>query len=131
MITYGLMPVLAAPTPSAGEGLIEEAVVMAAKNGVVKANDHVVVLSRTMGNEFILQVVTLDEQATGIKNIRPKSLLDMLKAISMVNQAEEEADGPGKRPFPSRQHSVLVGSRQDPLVVKPHELNDTVANGTH
>ena len=131
LITYGLMPVLAAPTPSAGEGLIEEAVVMAAKNGVVKANDHVVVLSRTMGNEFILQVVTLDEQATGIKNIRPKSLLDMLKAISMVNQAEEEADGPGKRPFPSRQHSVLVGSRQDPLVVKPHELNDTVANGTH
>lgn len=135
LITYGLMPVLAAPTPSAGEGLIEEAVVMAAKNGVVKPNDHVVVMSRTMGNEFMLKVVSLDEQGAGIKNIRPKSLLDMLKAAGQHIDDEEEEEGltvGGRRAY-TRQHSVLVGNKQGPLVVAPHELKKgPVANGgTH
>ena len=122
LITYGLMPVLAAPAPSAGEGLIEEAVIMAARNGVVRPTDHVVVLSRTMGNEFLLKVVSVDEEGTGIKSIRPKSLLDMLKAMGQ----HVESDGSELEPASS---SVLVGSKSNTLVVKPHELKQQQANG--
>jgi hypothetical protein len=124
LITYGLMPVLAAPAPSAGEGLIEEAVVMAVKNGIVKANDHIVVLSRTMSNEFMLKVVTVDGQGGGILNIRPKSLMDLLKATGQ-HVPDEDTDLLAARP------SILLGRQKDPLVVKPHELksNGGVANG--
>jgi pyruvate kinase len=125
LITYGLMPVLAAPAPSAGEGLIEEAVVMAAQNGIVKPNDHVVILSRTANKEFILKVVSLDEQATGIKNIRPKSLLELLKATGQ-HVEDEEDDGGGLQ----QRHSVLLGSTNS-FVVKPSEFkaNGAVPNG--
>ena len=122
LITYGLMPVLAAPAPSAGEGLIEEAVVMAVKNGIVKASDHIVVLSRTMSNEFMLKVVTVDEEGAGILNIRPKSLMDLLKATGQHVPDEEDQ---------SVRPSILLGRQKDPLVVKPQELksNGGVANG--
>ena len=56
LLTYGLMPVLAAPSPSAGEGLIEEAVVMASQNGIVGPHDHVVVVSRNHRDEMLIKV---------------------------------------------------------------------------
>lgn len=123
LITYGLMPVLAAPAPSAGEGLLEEAVLMAAQNGIVKPHDHVVVLSRTEKKEFILKVVTLDEGGSGIKNIRPKSLLELLKATGQ--HVEDEDDGAMRT-----RHSVLLGTTNS-FVVKPSEFkaNGDVPNG--
>jgi pyruvate kinase len=123
LITYGLMPVLAAPAPSAGEGLIEEAVLMAAQNGIVKPHDHVVVLSRTEKKEFILKVVTLDEGGSGIKNIRPKSLLELLKATGQHVQDEDTGDL-------QKRHSVLLGTTNS-FVVRPSELkvNGDVPNG--
>jgi len=126
LITYGLMPVLAAPAPSAGEGLIEEAVLMAAQNGIVKPADHVVVLSRTEKKEFILKVVTLDEGGSGIKNIRPKSLLELLKA---TGQQVVDEDWGGLKAGSTR-HSVLLGNSNS-FVVKPSEFkaNGDVPNG--
>ena len=56
LLTYGLMPVLAAPAPSAGEGLIEEAVLMASQNGIVGPKDHVVVVSRNRKDEMMIKV---------------------------------------------------------------------------
>lgn len=128
LITYGLMPVLAAPTPSssAGEGLIEEAVLMAARNEVVKPNDHVVVVSRSSNDEFLIKVVSVDERGAGIKQIRPKSLLNMLKA-AVDAQAIDDEDGVGPAP---NSRSVLMGSGKDPLVVKPSELKENGLNGS-
>jgi pyruvate kinase len=124
LITYGLMPVLAAPAPSAGEGLIEEAVVMAVQNGVVKPHDHVVVLSRTEKKEFILKVVTVDGAGAGILNIRPKSLLELLKATGQ--HVEDDAGGLE----PRMSSSVLLGTTNS-FVVKPSELKDNggIPNG--
>lgn len=122
LITYGLMPVLAAPTPSssAGEGLIEEAVLMAARNEVVKPNDHVVIVSRSSSDEFLIKVVSVDERGAGIKQIRPKSLLNMLKA-TVDDETMEEVNGTTPAP---NSRSVLMGSGKDPLVVKPSELKE-------
>jgi pyruvate kinase len=184
LLTYGLMPVLAAPagswTTSAGESLVEEAVVMAVSNNIVGPNDHVVVISRNYNDEFLLkvrffffalvwlslppcvrvkmshcwvvlsflrfaclcelfnlvlvmQVVTVDEQGQGIKNIRPKSLIDMLKAAGQIitDDDETEANNGSMR----RGTSVLVGSGKDPLVIAPSDLKKNsipengVANG--
>lgn len=41
-----------ASRPAAGESLLEEAVVLAASNGLVKSHDHVVVVSRSSSHEF-------------------------------------------------------------------------------
>lgn len=83
-VTFGLMPVLAAPAASSGEGLVDEAVQLAIRNRVVKALDHVVVVSRSAADEFIVKVVTVDAGGGGIAQIRPKSLLDMLRAAGQT-----------------------------------------------
>jgi pyruvate kinase len=83
-VTFGLMPVLAAPAASSGEGLVDEAVQLAIRNRVVRANDHVVVVSRSAADEFIVKVVTVDSGGGGIAQIRPKSLLDMLRAAGQT-----------------------------------------------
>ncbi len=58
-------PLLTRPSPAlplfvrlaaAGEGLIEEAVQLALANGWVKPLDHVVVLSRSQMDEFMVKV---------------------------------------------------------------------------
>jgi len=110
---------------------------MAVRNGVVTANDHVVIISRSQTEEFLIKVVTVDDTGSGIKNIRPKSLLDMLKAAGQA--LPEEDASPLARPGAGRalsarpslaRASVLVGSGPDPLVVKPSELQGNgVANG--
>jgi pyruvate kinase len=56
LLTSGLMPMLAAPTPSAGESLIEEAVQLALAQGWVERDDHVVVLSRSQADEVMVKV---------------------------------------------------------------------------
>lgn len=112
LLTYGLVPVLATPSSSSGEGLLEEAVAMATAGGILKANDHVVVISRSMNEEFLLKVISVDEDCRGIKDIRPKSLMDMIKAAG--NEGDDEdpvAAGPamGGRPNLAR-GSVLIGA---------------------
>ncbi|KAL4425448.1 hypothetical protein ABPG75_009464 [Micractinium tetrahymenae] len=134
LLTSGLLPMLAAPSPSvAGESLIEEAVQLALGNGWVAPNDHVVVLSRSAMDEFMVKIVSVDEQGLGIKRIRPKSLLDMLKAAGHCIPEEEEEEAPkaavriaSGRPTLGRGNSVLHGKRNDGLVVATAEA----ANGT-
>lgn len=108
LLTSGLMPVLAAPAPSSGESLIEEAVNLALANELVKANDHIVVVSRSAAEEFLIKVVTVDSRGQGIAKIRPKSLLEMLKAAGQHIPGDPDSPPPkgGKM---DRRGSVLRG----------------------
>ena len=56
LLTSGLVPVLAAPTPSGGESLIEEATLLGVRNGLLRGGDHVVVLSRNAKEEHVIKV---------------------------------------------------------------------------
>eukprot|EP00891_Asterochloris_glomerata_P003175 jgi/Astpho2/3175/e_gw1.00052.17.1_t len=76
-ISRGLLPVLAAPSPS-GETLLEEAVLMSAKVGLVRANDHIVCVQR-IHEAYVVKIVSVNDKGTGIEDIRPKSLIDMMK----------------------------------------------------
>ncbi|PRW57775.1 pyruvate kinase isoform C [Chlorella sorokiniana] len=132
LLTSGLLPTLAAPTPSAGEGLIEEAVQLALANGWVKPLDHVVVLSRSQMDEFMVKmdefmvkIVSVDEHGLGIKRIRPKSLLDMLKAAGHCIPEEDEEPAPPRAL--RRPSAVLQGRRNEGIIMTSA---GAAANGT-
>ena len=63
---------------SAGETLLEEAVLMSAKVGLVRANDHIVCVQR-IHESYVVKIVSVNDKGTGIQDIRPKSLIDMMK----------------------------------------------------
>ena len=78
-----------------------------------------------------MQVLTVDASGTGIENIRPKSLIDMLKATGIsceqiqyehLSDGEESVDGAEVVRRRLSRTSVLVGSKHDPLVVAPEDL---------
>lgn len=131
LLTSGLLPMLAAPTPSAGESLIEEAVQCALDNGWVEPNDHIVVVSRSHIDELMVKIVSVDARGSGIKRIRPKSLYDMLKAAGHnvpEDVGEEDDEEPlaslasatsARRPALGRMSSVLHGTRNEGLVMTP------------
>lgn len=64
---------------AAGESLLEEAVGMASRAGLVRANDHIVVVQMLAG-AFVVKIVSVDEEGHGIQAIRPKSLVDLMMA---------------------------------------------------
>jgi pyruvate kinase len=114
LLTYGLVPILATPSPSSGEGLLQEAVDMATASGILQADDHVVIVSRSMNEEFLLKVISVDSDGRGIKDIRPKSLMDMIKDTAGTDVTDETvAAGPamGGRPNLAR-GSVLIGGKK-------------------
>jgi len=78
LLTYGLVPVLATPSSTNGESLLEEAVAMASASGILKPNDHVVIVSRSISQEFLLKVISVAGDGRSIEQIRPKSLMDLL-----------------------------------------------------
>ncbi|KAL6785143.1 PYK2 [Auxenochlorella protothecoides x Auxenochlorella symbiontica] len=136
LLTSGLMPVLAAPTPSAGESLLEEAVVLAVRQGMLAPEDHVVTVSRTGVGEYMIKIVSVNEFGSGIKHIRPKSLLTILRGQGQNVPDEEEgeegeqresgegvaigaapAPGPQYRPELSRGSSILLGTGNESLVL--------------
>ena len=105
LLTYGLVPVLATPSSSSGESLLEEAVAMASASGILKPNDHVVVVSRSMSQEFLLKVISVASDGRSIEQIRPKSLMDMLGDAG-------EGAGPGMGMGGSlARASVLIGAK--------------------
>ncbi|GAB4821691.1 hypothetical protein N2152v2_008737 [Parachlorella kessleri] len=134
LLTSGLLPVLAAPTPSAGETLLEEAIALASVNGLVQPEDHVVAVSLSSSREAMVKIVSVSEDGGGIKRIRPTSLLNMLKAAGMKLPEEPEslpqpvengnshdaasAAAAGAAAMRRRlsRGSVILGSRADPLV---------------
>ena len=59
LISRGLLPLLAAPSPS-GEALLEEAIRSAARLGLVHALDHVVVVQR-VHEDFCVKIVSVSE----------------------------------------------------------------------
>ncbi|KAL4856094.1 Pyruvate kinase 2 [Chlorella vulgaris] len=144
LLTSGLMPMLAAPTPSAGETLIEEAVQLALVQGWVEKDDHLVVVSRSQQDEVMVKIVSVDEQGAGIKRIRPKSLYDMLKAAGHCVPEDDEdleplqpatSGGAGllaRRNTLSRPSAVLHGRRNEALVMPAasDRADAPVANGT-
>lgn len=95
---------------AAGEGLIEEGVQMATADGILKPHDHVVIISRSLTDEYMIKVITVDETGKGIKEIRPKSLMDMIKAAGNDNE-DLVAAGPamGGKPNLAR-GSMFVGT---------------------
>jgi pyruvate kinase len=82
LIVRGLLPVLAAPAPSS-ESLLEESIVMASSFGLVKPGDHVVVV-QMVRDAFAIKIVTVDADGASIAKIRPKSLMDLMKATAGV-----------------------------------------------
>ena len=76
----GLLPVLAAPAPS-GEALLEEAVMLASSLSLVGPGDHVVVV-HMMRSAYAIKIVTLDDSGASIANIRPRSLLELMRAAA-------------------------------------------------
>lgn len=76
----GLLPVLAAPAPS-GETLLEEAVMLASSLSLVGPGDHVVVV-HMMRSAYAIKIVTLDDSGASIASIRPRSLLELMRAAA-------------------------------------------------
>ena len=62
----------------AGETLLEEVVVMAAKVGLVKPQDHIVCVQR-MGESFVIKIVSVNDSGDGVEIIRPKSLINLIR----------------------------------------------------
>lgn len=116
---------------------------MAVRNNVIKADDHVVVISRSAHDEFLIKVVSVDSQGAGIKAIRPKSLLNMLKAAGQaMGELEEDDDGdayPTDLPLSAKlaatgppnllRGSVLMPTKPGSMVYKPSDLKEAVASG--
>ncbi|KFM25913.1 Pyruvate kinase, cytosolic isozyme [Auxenochlorella protothecoides] len=117
LLTSGLMPVLAAPTPSAGESLLEEAVVLAVRQGMLAPEDHVVTVSRTGVGEYMIKIVSVNEFGSGIKHIRPKSLLTILRGQGQNVPDEEEGEEGEQRESVSRGSSILLGTGNESLVL--------------
>ncbi|KXZ44880.1 hypothetical protein GPECTOR_61g833 [Gonium pectorale] len=65
LISRSLLPVLAAPSPS-GDQLLQEAVVMAGRVGLVRPHDHVVCVQR-IHDDFCVKIISVDELGAGIK----------------------------------------------------------------
>ncbi|EFJ40338.1 cytosolic pyruvate kinase [Volvox carteri f. nagariensis] len=63
LISRSLLPVLAAPSPS-GDQLLQEAVVMASRVGLVKPHDHVVCVQR-IHDDFCVKIISVDELGAG------------------------------------------------------------------
>lgn len=89
LIVRGLLPVLAAPAPSS-ESLLEESVVMASSYGLVKPGDHVVVV-QMVRDAFAVKIVTVADDGSSIAKIRPKSLMDLMKAAAGVTDGADMA----------------------------------------
>lgn len=85
LIQHSLLPVLAAPSPS-GETLLEEAVYMCSRKGLVNPGDHIVVVQQ-VHEDLTLKIVSVDDMGYGIKRIRPKSLADLVAAIGGTGTA--------------------------------------------
>lgn len=68
LITRGLMPFLAAPSPN-GEALLEDAIRSACHMGLVKPHDYVVVLQR-VHEDFCVKIVGVSESGMGILRIQ-------------------------------------------------------------
>lgn len=66
------------PSCAAGETLLEEVVVMAAKVGLVKPQDHIVCVQR-MGESFVIKIVSVNDSGDGVEIIRPKSLINLIR----------------------------------------------------
>ncbi|KAK9824152.1 hypothetical protein WJX72_008125 [[Myrmecia] bisecta] len=89
-IVRGLLPVLASPSPS-GETLLEEAVLMSSRSGLVQPKDHIVVVQR-VGESFVVKIVSVNDSGSGIAVIRPKSLVDLMKAAAGIADEEDLPD---------------------------------------
>jgi len=97
----GLLPVLAAPAPS-GEALLEEAVMLASSLSLVGPGDHVVVV-HMMRSAYAIKIVTLDDSGASIANIRPRSLLELMRAAAGGDgdvEVDMTADGLGRATTP-------------------------------
>jgi hypothetical protein len=67
LLTRGLLPMLAAPQPH-GDAVLEEAIAIASRMGVIKAHDHVVVVQR-VHEDFCVKIVSVDGVGAGIKRL--------------------------------------------------------------
>ncbi|CAL8472137.1 g11679 [Coccomyxa elongata] len=94
-IQRGLLPVLAAPSPS-GETLLNEAVQMSLRVGLVQPNDHIVVV-QMISDALVVKILSVDEVGGGIKAIRPQSIMDMMKATAGVPDNEEYDEAESQR----------------------------------
>mmetsp|Transcript_6339 Transcript_6339/g.18214 ORF Transcript_6339/g.18214 Transcript_6339/m.18214 type:complete len:686 (+) Transcript_6339:188-2245(+) len=109
LIERGLLPVLAAPSPS-GETLLEEAVTMTTRWGLVKPNDHIVCIQQ-IHDSFVIKIVSVDDAGAGIKDIRPESLVNLIQATSKSDRAPVQLKN-----SMSRLPSTNLGSAQPPGV---------------
>lgn len=65
-----------------GETLLEEAVTMTTRWGLVKPNDHIVCIQQ-IHDSFVIKIVSVDDAGAGIKDIRPESLVNLIQVCLM------------------------------------------------
>eukprot|EP00877_Chromochloris_zofingiensis_P009758 jgi/Chrzof1/5035/Cz15g09100.t1_PYK1[v5.2] len=82
LLTRGLLPMLATPQPH-GDAVLEEAILMAARMGIVKPHNHVVAVQR-IHDDFCVKIVSVDAVGAGIKRI---SLLGAANADAALAQS--------------------------------------------
>lgn len=64
----------------AGETLLQEAVAMTTRWGLVKGGDHIVCIEQ-VHDSFVIKIVSVDAEGNGISDIRPDSLNDLAKVL--------------------------------------------------
>lgn len=65
LLTRGLIPMLATPQPH-GDAVLSEAIMAAARMGIVKPHNHVVAVQR-IHDDFCVKIVSVDSMGAGIK----------------------------------------------------------------
>jgi pyruvate kinase len=71
MLTRGLVPMLAAPSPD-GERVLRDAVKLATSRKLLRAGDHAVCVEKISG-DYCIKMVSVDESGTGVKEFEPLS----------------------------------------------------------
>lgn len=117
LVERGLLPMLAAPSPT-GDTLLEEAVAMTTRWGLVQGGDHIVCIEQVR-DSFVIKIVSVDSNKGGISDIRPQSLDDLVQATSQS----------GVPPVQLRDSMSRLASGQLPPLMPTGILSNTSAVG--
>jgi len=120
-ITRGLLPVLATPS-SHGEQILEEAVALASRMGLVRPHSHVVVVQR-INDDCCLKVLTVDAAGTGIRKLGAADGIDVPLPAGGGAVVDFPASDPGAR-FTLSRPSMYPGALFSPAEVQPTPVQD-------
>lgn len=123
LLSRGLLPMLAAPSPS-GDALLNEAVGLAGRVGLVKPNDQIVCVQR-VHDDFCVKILAVNTNGTGILRSLPSHGLGVAKGLesSFMGGAEPLSN---RGSLDIRENSMgspmMVGSLVSSSMVLPGNL---------